>query len=173
LSTSPSNSNVGILAAGIYPSLATLRNAPPPSVQRFARVLGFPYLLRFVPLGTGTDDGWTIIVPANGAGIWVSDRIDDQGPDVVFTSNAATLGIYGGPWQVIQSGALSADSTVTLDPTLAVLGDTKEVTRLDLSAHQLSVVNGGPGGGTLSTFPASLFGNQLFFFNGTDWLRRR
>lgn len=173
MSSSPSNSNVGILAAGIYPSLAALRSATPPTVQRFARVLGVPGLFRFVPLDGTADDGWTAVVPSAGGGCWLADRTNDQGPPVVFSANAATVGIYSGPWQQIPTGATAADSSITLDPVGALLGDTKELTRQDLSAHVITVLDGGPGGATLSTFAASVFGNQLFWFTGTNWVRRR
>ncbi|HXJ25963.1 MAG TPA: hypothetical protein VNH17_09690, partial [Streptosporangiaceae bacterium] len=70
--------------------------------------------------------------------------------------------------------ALTADRTYTLSPTGAL---TKEQLLLDilgggyLNGFNLHVVNGGPGGGTIFTFPSTQQNRYLatFQFDGTDW----
>ncbi len=119
---SPSNTNVGILAAGIYPTLAALRAAAPPLVQRFARVLGIPKLFRFAPLDASTDDAWTAVVPGLGGGAWLDAPAVDRGADLTAangypTSGSWTIGVYGGPWRVIPvTAALAGAVAATLDP---------------------------------------------------------
>ena len=173
MSTAPSNTNPGVLAAGIYPALAGLRNASPPLVQRFARVFGVPGMFYFVPGDQSQDDGFTVIVPTAGGGAWKLERIVDQGPNLTAAASQ-TIGVYGGLWQLLPAGLpLSANVTITLDPTGALKGDTKELTRFDVTSYTVAIVNGGPGAGTLTTFAGSAKSWGLFWFDGTNYLYRR
>jgi hypothetical protein len=183
MGTSPSNTNVGILAAGIYPSLAALRAAAPPLVQRFARVLGLPKLLRFNPLDTSTDDAWNAIVPALGGGAWLDAPTNDRGVDLTAANGFATsgtwsVGVQHGPWNVVPVSTLTGNITAA---TLAVVnqdgnpikaGESKFISRLDVTGNSIAWVNAGPAGGTLCTMPASQAAWAWFWFNGTDWLKR-
>ena len=179
----PSNTNVGILAAGIYPSLAALRAVAPPLVQRFARVLGFPRLLRFVPLDPSTDDGWTAILPALGGGAWLDAPTVDRGTDLTAangfpTSGAWAVSVAGGPWRVIPAAAaLVGGVTATLSPlnqdgNLLRQGESLFVTRLEASANAVAWVNGGAAGGTLCTMPPSQQAWAWFWFDGANWVKR-
>jgi hypothetical protein len=173
VSIAPSNVNVGILAAGIYPNLASLRAATPPLVQRYVRVFGVPGMFYYLPGATLADDGWTVLVPNAGGGAYLQERIVDQGPNLT-AAPAQTLGIYAGRWQVLPAGLpLTANVVLTLDPTLAVAGDRKEITRLDATIYTVTIVDGGPGGAALSVLPASSKAWGLFWFNGTNYVERR
>ena len=180
---SPSNTNVGILAAGIYPTLAALRAAAPPLVQRFARVLGIPKLFRFAPLDASTDDAWTAVVPGLGGGAWLDAPAVDRGADLTAangypTSGSWTIGVYGGPWRVIPAtAALAGAVAATLDPlnqdgNILREGESIFVSRLDATASTITWVNGGAAGGTLATFPASQQAWAWFWFDGANWVKR-
>ncbi len=178
MSTAPSNTNPGILAAGIYPSLSAVRATAPPLVQRFARVLGLGKLFRFVPLDPSADDGWTALVPNLAGGAWLDVPDLDRGADLALASGAATIGAYGGPWRVIPAGTLTGNVTYTLDPltvdgaTTIREGEQIFATRLDASGSTATWVNGGAAGGTLSTFPASQQAWAWFWFDGANWVKR-
>lgn len=179
---SNNTSNVGILAAGVYASLALLRAATPPIVPRFARVFGFPKLLRFNPLDTSTDDGWTAIVPGLGGGAWLDVPTNDRGADLTaangFTSSPTgtwTVGVQHGPWNVIPAASLSGNVTATLavvnqDGNPIRTGESKMFTRLDTSGNTVAWVDGGPGTPTLCTFSGAAF--LWAWFNGTNWVKR-
>ena len=166
----PSSANVGILAAGIYGNLAALRAATPPLVQRFARVLGFPRLLRFVPLDTSTDDGWTAIAPALGGGAWLASSTVDRGADLTVAN--------GGPWRVIPvTAALAGGVTATLDPhtqdgVVLRAGESIFISRLDATANAIAWVNGGAAGGTICTFPSGQQAWAWFWFDGANYVKR-
>ena len=179
----PSSTNVGLLAAGIYANLAALRAATPPAVQRFAHVLGFPRLLRFVPLDTSTDDGWTAIAPALGGGAWLASSTVDRGADLTVangypTSGAWTVGAYGGPWRVIPvTAALAGGVTATLDPhtqdgVVLRAGESIFISRLDATANAIAWVNGGAAGGTICTFPSGQQAWAWFWFDGANYVKR-
>ena len=68
------------------------------------------------------------------------------------------------------AATLTANRTVTLGVTSAVKGDEFHITRADVGAFTLALVNGGPGAGTLLTLPVSKAGFGHFKFNGTDWI---
>lgn len=173
MSQPPSNTNVGILAAAIYPTLGAIRAARAPLVQHFAHVLGHPGLFRFVPLDTSVDDGWTVIVPSGGGGAWLLERVDDRGLDLVVSPAPVLVGVAGGRWRVLAAASLVANTAFTLDPTGAERGDTIEVTREDLTAYAATWANGGPASGTLSTMAGGAKAFALFWFDGTDWMQRR
>jgi hypothetical protein len=183
MSGPPSNTNVGILAAGIYPTLAALRAATPPLVQRFARVLGFPRLLRFAPLDASADDGWTAIVPGLGGGAWLDAPVVDRGTDLTPANGYPaggpwTIGAYGGPWRVIPAATLTGNVTATLDPktvdgaTAIRAGESIFVARLDATGNTVAWVNGGAAGGTLCTFPANQQAWLWAWFDGANYVKR-
>ncbi len=64
--------------------------------------------------------------------------------------------------------AITANSTVTLSVVDMTLGEEVQVVRTDGAAFTLAVINGGPGAGTMYTFPASQKRRATFRFDGTD-----
>jgi hypothetical protein len=140
-------------------------------VEHYLHVLGVPGLFRFYPDSTDTDDGWTVIAPS-GNGRYKRVAFPDRGDDLDATT-PQTIGVTGGPWRVIPATTLGADMTLTLDDAGASEGDTIELTRLDVGAYTVAIVNGGPGAGTLCTMPVSARAWGLFYFNGTNWTHRR
>lgn len=83
-----------------------------------------------------------------------------------------TITISQGTWRKLPVSTLTADRTVTLGTAGAVAGDQIEITRLDLTAHQLIIVDGGPGTPTLYTMAVSKLGCAKFQFDGTNWFLR-
>jgi hypothetical protein len=71
---------------------------------------------------------------------------------------------------VLQASTLSANRTATLSTTGAIEDDEITITRLDVEAWTYAIVNGGAGGGTLTTLPASQRWFATFYFDGTNWL---
>jgi hypothetical protein len=67
------------------------------------------------------------------------------------------------------AGTMTASRTITLDTTGAVANESLTIARLDTTANTLTIVNGGTGGGTLYTFPASKARASTFIFDGTNW----
>lgn len=69
----------------------------------------------------------------------------------------------------VQSAAITANRAKTLGTTGAALGHVLELHRFDGAAFTLAVVNGGPGAGTLLTFPSGERHSAVFRFDGTNW----
>lgn len=76
--------------------------------------------------------------------------------------------------QIIKSASLTtAARTYTITDTNAQSGDVVEVYARTSSTYGLSVVNGGPGGGTLAVLGPHGVGQSLhaaFIFDGTNWI---
>lgn len=70
---------------------------------------------------------------------------------------------------LLATSTLTANRTVTISATGAVVGEAIRIIRLDKTAYTLTVVNGGTGGGTLITLAAGLARVADFSFNGTDY----
>jgi hypothetical protein len=82
-----------------------------------------------------------------------------------LTDADQTLTVAQGNVRVQPAGSTTANRTKTLSPTGAV---NKEVIRIDnLASHNLIVVNGGPGAGTLYTILPGR--SSDFGFDGTNW----
>jgi hypothetical protein len=158
-------------AAAIWPTLALVRQSIPPVVEHYLHVLGLPGLFKFLPDSTDTDDGWTVIAPS-GNGRYVRVASPDRGDDLDATT-PQTIDVTEGPWRVIPAATLGANMTLTLDDAGASEGDTIEITRLDVEAYTVAIVNGGPGAGTLCAMPVSARAWALFYFDGTNWIHRR
>ena len=159
-------------AVRAWPSLASMRSDPGPAVAHYALPLdaaGAPY--RWAPSSAAVEDAWTVIVPTGGGlpGAWIRVREDDLGADVTGT---ATLTVGGKRWRRIEVGGLSANATLTLSVTGAVAGDWIEITRLDVGAYTVALVNAGPAAGTLVTLPVSARAYCKVYFDGTNWLLR-
>lgn len=64
---------------------------------------------------------------------------------------------------------LTANRNKTLSPTGAVKGNQIEVLRAGTEAFTCAFINGGPGAGTMITFPVSKAASAKFQFDGTNW----
>jgi hypothetical protein len=158
-------------AAAIWPAIATLRSSISPIVEQYLYVIGIPGLFKFYPDSIADDDGWTVIAPT-GNGRYRRVAFPDRGDDLDDTT-PQTIDVTGGPWRVIPAATLAANTTLNLDDAGAVEGDTLEITRLDVGAYTVAIVNGGPGAGTLCTMPVSARAWAMLYFNGTNWTHRR
>jgi hypothetical protein len=65
--------------------------------------------------------------------------------------------------------ALTASRTITVNTDSAVSGESVTIVRLGLGAFTMPIVNGGAGGGTLVTLPASKARQATLSFDGTNW----
>lgn len=120
---------------------------------------------------SSTADGRCVIAATGGSpGRYKRLREDVQG--AALTDADATLQVGDGFWRRMPAATLGANRTLTLGTTNAVAGDTLTITREDVGAFTLAVVNGGPGAGTLLTFPVSEKWWADFYFNGTNWVAR-
>jgi len=129
-------------AVRVWPSLASMRTDPGPALAHYALPLdaaGAPY--RFAPSSVAVEDAWTVIVPTGGGfpGAWIRVREDSLGAPITGT---ATLTVGGRQRRRIAAAALSASATLTLSTLGAVAGDTIAVTRLDVGAYTVALVNG-------------------------------
>ncbi len=92
-----------------------------------------------------------------------------------LTDAAATIQWSDGLRRVLPAATLTAARVLTLgiaagaDGRLPYAGSRLEITRLDATANTYAVANGGPGAGTLKTFPVSATGGGCFEFDGTNW----
>jgi len=68
------------------------------------------------------------------------------------------------------AGTMSQNETITYSAVGAVAGDRIRTTRTSTSAFTAAFVNGGAGGGTFVTLPASKAGFVEAVFDGTNWL---
>lgn len=89
-----------------------------------------------------------------------------------LTDADAALILSGGAWRVLPATTLTADRTLTINTTGAVAGSQMTITRLDATAHQLIIVNGGGGAGTLFTMANSKLGWVKLQYDGTNWAVR-
>lgn len=90
---------------------------------------------------------------------------------VNLTDADATINIGQGSRRVLPAATLSSNRTVTLGTTGSpVTNEILRIERFDATANTLAIVNGGPGAGTLYTFPVSVTRAADFQWNGTDWI---
>ena len=132
----------------------------------------------------------TVPAPALGLTQFVSDELDQLAvkdpsdriwPLLTGAMGAAltdvdqTLVIGDGGRRILPDATLTDNRTKTLGTSGAVAGDVIEIARLDTEAFTMPIVNGGPGAGTLLTFPVSTMLYGCFKFDGTNWAldRRR
>jgi hypothetical protein len=121
------------------------------------------------------DDGATCIETSGGQqGRFLRERCPDRGDDL--TDAAVTIYPSGNRWRVLPAATLSANRVVTLgiaSSTQSVEeGDWILVTRQDATAYTLSLLNGGPGAGTVATLPGGGTSWALVYFDGTNWISR-
>lgn len=150
---------------------STQADRGPPFSGKYRFHIDKPGMFRWVPGDSSTDDDWTTLEPSGGTdGAWLLVGTKDKGADLTDASVTITVG--QGAWRRLPAATLSSNRTVTLGTTNAREGYVLELTRLDVGAYTLAVVNGGSGAGTLLTMPVSSRYWARFYFDGTDWLLR-
>lgn len=160
------------LSPTVYPTVDSVQSSPGPLYSpKFAIALdGAQGIYRWVRGSTATDDAWTTLEPSGGMlGAWELLGFPDKGDDL--TDASATIQVGGKPWRVLPASTLSANRTLTLGTTNARAGYRIRITREDVGAYTYAVANGGPGAGTLVTFPVSSRAYGIFYFDGTNWSR--
>lgn len=158
-------------AATIYPSVAAISAARGPDLPAYAVPLDRPALYQWIVGDQTTADNVETIGHTGGTiGRWRRVCEYDRGADL--TDANQTIHVTGDHWRVMPAGTLSTNRTVTLGTTGAVRGSELTITRQDSSANTLAIANGGPGGGTLTTLPASYVSYSKFKFDGTNWVMR-
>ena len=90
-----------------------------------------------------------------------------EGPALINAN--ATLAVADGTARTLPAGTLSANRTITLGVSGAVEGQAQRVRLFDAGPYTVSVVNGGPSGGTLFIKPAGVPAWVDAWFDGTDW----
>lgn len=80
----------------------------------------------------------------------------------------ATIMVSQGTHRTLPAATLTTDRTIVIDPTGMETDEVIQITRLDATAHTLTITNGGVGGGNPYVFAASLKRTVSFRFDGTD-----
>ncbi len=154
---------MGVLAVGVYLTAALLRaTTPSPAIRRFAHVFGLPGVFRWIAGDTTADNGWTAYRPIGDDGAFILEREDDRGVDLVDGDEA--LLVSQGRWRVLPAATITAPCAKTLGTAGAARGDSITVTRLDLSAHAVTL-------GAL-TMPGGARSWARHVFDGTVWVPR-
>lgn len=142
-----------------------------PDLPHYVLPLDLGEIFRWVPGSELVPDGVAVLGYQGGSpGAWVRVRRPDQGDDL--TDADVTITIGQGGWRRLPAATLSANRTATLAITNAAAGDILDLTRLDVGAFTFALVNGGPGAGTLCTFPVSARAWARLYFDGDNWLHR-
>lgn len=153
-----------------------LRTGRGPALIEYVELLDLGEVFRWSPEANLTDDGKNVITASGGfPGAYVRVRravAGSQGADLT-ASAAQTLLTSQGELRRIPAATLTENIVLTLDPTNAAAPDLIEVSRFDVSAFTVAIVNGGPAAGTLVTLPVSVRANAVAQFNGTDFVLRR
>lgn len=161
-------------AITVRASVADMRNRRGPSVPYYNYPLDRGRIFRFEEANLLVDDGTTVI-GTNGQGTlgrWLLVREPIQGADLTDTAAQAIV-VADDFWRVLPAIPITQNITLTLGTTNAEEGDVITLTRLDVAAFTVAIVNGGPGAGTLVTFPVSAQASGDFYFDGTNWLKMR
>lgn len=144
-------------------ALATLNGA---SSARYAFTLDSgSRLFRWVPDSVAEEDGQLVVVQSTGGGApgaWISNREDVRGDDIAASG---TIQIGDGFWRKVT--ATSAVS-VTLGVENATTGDYIIVT--NASDYIATVINGGPGAGTLATLQPGGSAVVYAYFVDSNWV---
>lgn len=158
-------------AITVAPSIAVIQSGTGPNLAQYVMPLDRPVVFRFALGDETTDDSWTALESSQGtAGRWLDIPEANLGANITFTAGAATIYVGGKKRRRVVSGALSANSTITLGTTNARAGHELELSLLDNAAYTCAVVNGGSGAGTLATKASGAKHFVKVYFDGTDWL---
>lgn len=160
-------------APTVIASIATIQASPGPLVEKVWMALGkLSRLYRWAYGSAATTDGVTVLAGSGGAeGRWILQRTPDKGANL--TDADATIQVGEEFWRAMPVATLTANRAITLGTTNAAEGDILEITRLDVGAYTLAIINGGAGAGTLITMPVSSRYWAAFYFDGTNWSLRR
>lgn len=161
-------------AITVRSSVADMRVRRGPQVPHYNFPLDRGEAFRFVVDNAEADNGVTVVAPSNSGadGRWKRVRRPDKGADLTDTP-AQTVEVSGDFWRVLPDIPITQNLVVTLGVTAAEAGDLVTITRLDAAAFTVTINNGGPAAGTLATFPISQQAFGDFYFDGTDWVKRR
>lgn len=99
----------------------------------------------------------------------VATEAQDNAAAVAVADGNLTITKAQGQVRKVPPATLTANRTLTLDPTGYAAGEKVKITRLGTEAFTLAVVNGGPGAGTLVTLPVSKVAFAQFGFDGTNF----
>lgn len=121
----------------------------------------------------GFVDGGATLVSGALAGVTKLNGATVVAPtEGVLTDASTTKNISDGAQQVLPAATLTTNRTLTLGTSGSpITDDTIVVVRLDATANTYAIANGGAGGGTLFTFPASVKGMMAFKYDGTNWVK--
>lgn len=118
------------------------------------------------------DAGTTVLVYGGYLGSPVEGAaLTGAATNVSLNGTGASVGFQGansGNHYTTSNGTPTSVTLLTGGGELA--GDTMRITKTDLGANALAVINGGGGGGTIGTIPANNRGSVLARFNGTNWI---
>lgn len=90
-----------------------------------------------------------------------------------MTDTSPTLQVTTSRWFSAAAALFTNNRTVTLGTTGAYAGDQMSFTRNGTEAFTVAFVNGGPGAGTMLTWPASKQNSAIFQYDGTNWKLRQ
>jgi hypothetical protein len=121
----------------------------------------------------GTRAAGTIVLVQGGYSNGAVEGADLTGAstNVSLNGTGATAGFTGsdsGNHYTCRSGTPTSVTLLVGGGELA--GDTLRITKANLGANVLAVINGGPGAGTIGTIPTNARGSVLARFNGTNWI---
>ncbi|UCC74308.1 MAG: hypothetical protein JSV86_07055 [Gemmatimonadota bacterium] len=155
-------------AAQIRYSRNVIESALGPRITHYEIPRDKPAIYRWVVGDSSTADDVTVLSHTGGTeGRWIRLRLPVKGEDL--GDGAASIGVGGDYLRILPGGTLTGDSVATLNTTNAATGDILTIVRQDLGAYTYQIVNGGPGGAALCTFPVSLAYWADFHFDGTNW----
>jgi hypothetical protein len=147
-------------------ALASIR--APLTSERFAFVSSLNALFAWSPLSAQDADAVNVIAPsAPGLGRWLRVVADNSGASLGDAS--VSIAVSGGRKRTLPAATLSENREITLATTNAIAGNEIEITRLDVGAFTVAIVNGGPGAGTIATMPVSARSFIACRFDGANW----
>lgn len=161
-------------AAIVYDTVAQLQASFGPATERYSVVVERDALYKWVPNNVDAHDGTSTIGHTGGyEGRWKQQGVVlvDKGTDLTNADQTLTWSASS-QWRVLPAATLTANRTKTLSASGASNGSHLTITRNDVTAFTVDVVNGGAGAGTLFTFPAGVKFFASFYFDGTNWLLR-
>lgn len=155
-------------ALTVFPTLAALGAEPGPRFSFYAFCVENGRTYEWVPDDATTANGSTVLSSSGGTpGRWLMRRAPQRGADL--TDANATIAVADGLERRIPAGTLGDNRTLTIDDAGAAEGDVWTLTRLDVGAYTIALVNGGVAGGTIATLPVSARAFADLTFDGTNW----
>ncbi len=159
------------------PSVAAIEADRGAQTTRYAIPEDRPVLYEWVPGDTSTIDSLNVLGHTGGTtGRWIARQAlegvtPDKGSNLTNADETLTWTLFT-KWRVLPASTLTANRTKTLSATGVTAGARLDITREDVTNFTMPIVNGGVGGGTIFTFPASVLFAAQFYFDGTNWSRR-